>query len=72
MPRGDALRRYWAKYRIKKFLRLATEWLGERPKRLVLWEEDFDLLEKDTEFDVEFVRGGPKPVKPADRLRLHH
>ena len=69
MPRGDGLRKYWAKYRIEKFLVAATQWLGERPKRLILYAEDFDLLKNDNEFDIEFVRGGPKP--PTERLRIH-
>lgn len=72
MPRGDGLRRYWAKYRIRKFMNKATEWLGTKPTRVVLYAEDYDLLENDKEFDVEFVRGGPKPAQPADRIAVRH
>lgn len=73
MPRGDGLRRYWAKYRINKFLDAATTWLGKRPTRIVLYSEDYDLLENDDEFDdVEFVRGGVKPVQPKDKIAIHH
>ena len=72
MPRGDGLKKYWAKYRIERFLKDATVWLGERPKRLILYAEDFDMLEDDNDFNVKLIRGGPKPVNPADRLRIHH
>jgi len=58
--RRHAALKGWARRRLNSHIEAMTHWLGERPKRVIMWREDFDMLE-DKPNDIKFIRNGLKP-----------
>lgn len=49
----------WARRRLNRYLRDAEWYLGEQPKSVTVWAEDFDLLEGHDD-RVELRRGAAR------------
>ena len=57
-PQSEAGRVRAARRRLRQAIELLTQWLGHRPRRILLWSQDFDRI-KNKPADVELVRRPP-------------
>lgn len=70
--RSELTKRAWARRRLKQAISDLTAWLGRRPQKSILWEDDFDrIADKDRPTDIELERGPPRPPPEADVSKVH-